>query len=96
LPDGRCIALEVRGAPGVLTFNEIHSGGGDDAGSINVRGTTVHVVTDYKPHPTTVVGPEERRDLCLWWHEGGMTFEVWSEDLDLAVLRAIVDALRPI
>jgi hypothetical protein len=92
LPNGRCAWLVFTGVSKIVSHAGI-SDGLEDTGTVNARGTTVHVRSGT---PQVGIGsPVPVYQIRLWWNESGATYEVMSNDLEIADLVRVLRSLEP-
>lgn len=92
LPDGRCTWLLVTGVAKIVSYAGIPDGL-SDTGTVDARGTVIHVRSG-----TPIMGigsPAALEQIRLWWNESGATYEVVSNDLEIAELVRVVRSLEP-
>ncbi len=92
LPNGRCAWLVLTGVSKIVSYAGV-SDGLDDAGTVDARNTVVHVRSGT---PRAGIGsPVPMYQIRLWWNESGATYEVMSNDVELAELVRVVRSLEP-
>jgi hypothetical protein len=91
LPNGRCAWIVLTGVSRTTSYAGLPDGL-DDTGTIDVRGTVVHVRSGT---PRTNFGSPPLLDqIRLWWNESGATYEVFTNAADLADLVRVVRGLE--
>ena len=64
-----------------------------ETGTVNARGTVIHVRTGV---PRTNLGSAPPLpQIYLWWKEAGATYEVISNDAELVDLVRVIRSLEP-
>jgi hypothetical protein len=92
LPNGRCAVLVITGVSKVMSYAGLPDGL-DDTGTVDARGTVVYVRSGT---PRTNLGsPTPPHQIRLWWNESGATYEVWSNNVEVADLVRVVRSLEP-
>jgi hypothetical protein len=92
LPNGRCARLEITGVSEIVSYAGLPDGL-DETGTVDARGTVVYVRSGT---PRTNLGsPTLPHQIRLWWNESGATYEVMSNDLEIADLVRVVRSLEP-
>lgn len=92
LPNGRCAWLVLTGVSKIVSYAGV-SDGLDDAGTVDARDTVVHVRSGT---PLAGIGsPVPIYQIHLWWYESGGTYEVKSNDPELADLVRVLRSLEP-
>jgi hypothetical protein len=93
LPNGRCAWLVITGTLKTVNYNEL-TDELIETGTINARGTVIHIRSGI---PRNNLGsPPLLPQLYLWWNEFGATYEVISNDADLADLVRVIGSLQPV
>lgn len=92
LPNGRCAWLVITGVSNIVSYAGLPDGL-DETGTVNARGTVVYVRSGT---PRTNLGsPTPPHQIRLWWNESGATYEVMSNDVEIADLVRVVRSLEP-
>ncbi len=91
LPDGSCASLVLYGQLGTQDDTDLPDGL-IETGTVNARGTTVHVRSRV-PLPN-VDPPLPFPQIHLWWNESGAHYDVMSSDLELVDLVDLVRVIR--
>ncbi|HEV8671011.1 MAG TPA: hypothetical protein VGS01_09795 [Candidatus Limnocylindria bacterium] len=92
LSHGRCGWLLINAQLGVVSYAG-REDGLVDSGTVDARGAAIHVRIGTPPADPR--NPQPPDIIDLWWNESGATYEVISNDLELADLVRIVRSLEP-
>lgn len=88
-----CAWLVLSGELGTWDLTDVPDGL-IETGTLDARGTTVHVLSGV---PRTPVGfPIALPHIHLWWNESGAHYDVISNDLELVDLVRVIRSLEPV
>lgn len=99
LPDGRCALIQLYGLLGTQDDVDVLIDGLIETGTVDARGTTVHVRSDgdLRRQPDAPGSTPQIYVRRLWWNESGAHYDVISDDVDLELvdLIRVINSLEP-